>query len=45
VAAANKYAAEQRIPKPERFANGSRDAEVVTRQIKGLLERRKRAKG
>jgi hypothetical protein len=45
VAAANKYAAERRIPKPERFANGSRDAEVVTRQIKGLLERRKKAKG
>jgi hypothetical protein len=45
VAAANKYAAEQRIPKPERFANGSRDAEVVTRQIKGLLERRKKTTG
>lgn len=45
VAAANKYAAEQRIPKPERFANGSRHAEVIIRQIKGLLERREKAKG
>jgi hypothetical protein len=45
VAAANRYAAEQRVPQAKRFAKGSQDPETVTRHLTRLLERRKKIRG
>jgi hypothetical protein len=42
MAAANKYAAKQRFPKAERYANGNQNAVVITRQINRLLESRRK---
>jgi hypothetical protein len=42
LAAANKYAAKQRFPKAEWFANGNQTAAPITRQINRLLESRRK---